>query len=154
MENSSKALLIAGAILVAILIISICIYTFGNASDSVQSSINSFSTHEIEAFNNQFLMYNKTLDGTEVKKLIEKLVINSSTYENILDKIPSFIIDNQINANSDKVENAMRPTNSQDISEYTSKLNSIKNKIESNHKYTIEMINDATGFIGEIKLIY
>ena len=39
MENSSKALLIAGAILLAILLIGVGMYTYNNASSTVTASV-------------------------------------------------------------------------------------------------------------------
>lgn len=64
MENSSKALLIAGAILLAILLIGVGMYTYNSTSTSVTASTDSMSTHETDAFNNQFTMY----DGEKKRK--------------------------------------------------------------------------------------
>ena len=55
MENASKALIIAGAILLAILLISLGIYIFSQAQNVVNDS--GFSKAEIQTFNNQFLKY-------------------------------------------------------------------------------------------------
>ena len=61
MENASKALLIAGAILLAILIISLGLMAYQQAKNSVGSS--NLNKQEIEAFNAQWENYigkNKT----------------------------------------------------------------------------------------------
>ncbi|MEE0865899.1 MAG: hypothetical protein U0L98_03780, partial [Clostridia bacterium] len=58
MENASKALIIAGAILLAILIISLGILIFSQAQDTV-GSVN-MSEQEMMAFNNKFTAYEGT----------------------------------------------------------------------------------------------
>lgn len=55
MENASKALIIAGAILLAILLITLGIFVFTQAQDTL-GSIN-LSEQEVLAFNNKFLAY-------------------------------------------------------------------------------------------------
>lgn len=52
MENASKALLIAGAILLAILLISLGIMIFSQGQDTVNNS--GMSQAAITAFNNKF----------------------------------------------------------------------------------------------------
>ena len=80
MENASKALIIAGAILLAILLISLGIMIFSQAQDTVNNS--GMSQAEISAFNNQFLKYERDkVKGSEVKALINE-VISSNSDEN------------------------------------------------------------------------
>ena len=69
MENASKALIIAGAILLAILLISLGIMIFNQAQDTVDNS--GMSQAEITAFNNKFLKYegNQTLSDAEKVKV-------------------------------------------------------------------------------------
>ena len=55
MENASKALIIAGAILLAILLISLGIMIFNQAQDTVNNS--GMSQAQIQTFNNKFLKY-------------------------------------------------------------------------------------------------
>ena len=86
--------------------------------------------------------------------LIGTLISNSSTYKDDLNKVPSFVIDNKINLKDSNVENATRPEDSKHVDEYVAQLSTIRNNIEQNHKYTIELSYDSTGLIGEIKLIY
>ena len=71
MENASKALIIAGAILLAILIISLGILIFSQAQVDEQ---------EIMAFNNKFVNYignNKT--GSEVNALAQAVLSNNQS---------------------------------------------------------------------------
>ena len=76
MENATKALLIAAAVLIAILIISLGIVIYNQASETV-SSVN-MSGQEIQAFNDQFLKYDGTgKRGTEVNALLKTALNNN-----------------------------------------------------------------------------
>lgn len=80
MENASKALIIAGAILLSILIISLGIMVYNNAKNTVGSA--TLSKQEIETFNSQWQAYsgnNKT--ASEVKTMVQA-VIASNAAEN------------------------------------------------------------------------
>ena len=79
MENASKALLIAGAILLCILIIAIGMFIYNSAQSTITDSMTSLSTQEIDAFNNQFTSYEGKQTGTQVKAMISKLISNQST---------------------------------------------------------------------------
>ena len=72
MENASKALIIAGAILLAILLISLGIMIFNQAQDTVDNS--GMSQAEITAFNNKFLKYEGTQKGSVAKSLINEVL--------------------------------------------------------------------------------
>ena len=89
MENASKALIIAGAILLSILIIAIGIYIFNGANSTVVNSMQSMTTSEIEAFNNQFLSYDGKQSGSNVKALIGRLIANANTYKEEYGKVPT-----------------------------------------------------------------
>lgn len=77
MENASKALIIAGAILLAILLISLGIMIFGQAQDTVSNS--GMNDAAKTSFNSRLLKYEGTnKKGSEVKALINEInVINS-----------------------------------------------------------------------------
>ncbi len=78
MENASKALIIAGAILLAILLISLGIMIFNQAQDTVSNS--GMSEAELTAFNNKFLKYEGEMKGTMVKAMIQEA--NATNSEN------------------------------------------------------------------------
>ena len=72
MENASKALIIAGAILLAILLISLGIMIFNQAQDTVNNS--GMTQAEITAFNNKFLKYEGEQKASVVKSLINEAI--------------------------------------------------------------------------------
>ena len=78
MENASKALIIAGAILLAILIISLGILIFSQAQDTV-GSVN-MSEQEVMAFNSKFTSYRgRNKRGAEVNALIQAVRANNQS---------------------------------------------------------------------------
>lgn len=82
MENASKALIIAGAILISILLISVGILIM-NSTDGMQDSMqSSMSQQEIEAFNSPFLTYESTSQtATNVKALLGKIAASNTTHD-------------------------------------------------------------------------
>ena len=80
MENASKALIIAGAILLSILIISLGIMIFGQASEVIDQ--NAMSDLEITQFNTKFTQYTgDKVRGAQVNSLINVIVQNNVTQD-------------------------------------------------------------------------
>lgn len=75
MENASKALIMAGAILIAIIIISISIIAFRNFSNTAQR-MTDMSEEEIKAFNAKITPYLGKQSGTQVNVLIQYVISN------------------------------------------------------------------------------
>ncbi len=76
MENATKALLIAAAVLVAILIISLGLAVYNKASNATDSA--DLSSAEIQAQNEKFIKYEGSHKrGSEVNALLET-VLNSN----------------------------------------------------------------------------
>ena len=102
MENASKALIIAGAILLAILLISLGIMIFTQAQDTVTNS--GMSEAELQSFNSKFLKYEGNMKGTMVKSLIQEVSSNNGNENNAERKVTlnskEFPATNSINNNS------------------------------------------------------
>ena len=78
MENASKALLIAGAILLVILIISLGLVVYNQAKDSVGSA--NLDQQEIEAFNSKFTSYEgNSVSGSQVNRLIQTVISSNQS---------------------------------------------------------------------------
>lgn len=76
MENASKALIIAGAILLAILIISLGIFIFSQASEITKNS--GISDVEVLQFNEKFTSHEgSNVRGSEVNSLLSTIVQNN-----------------------------------------------------------------------------
>ena len=80
MENASKALIIAGAILLAILIISLGIMIYNQASGVVNN--NAMSEVDITSFNQKFTQYEgDNIRGAQVNSLLDQIRSNNVTYQ-------------------------------------------------------------------------
>lgn len=76
MENASKALIIAGAILLSILIITLGIFIYQQASGVVKN--NSMNQFEIQTFNEKFTQSEGTnVRGPEVNTLLNRIIQNN-----------------------------------------------------------------------------
>ena len=68
MENASKALIIAGAILLSILIIGLGMYIYQQANSATQGT--NLDPTKAQAYNGEFLQYEGVRTGTDVKALV------------------------------------------------------------------------------------
>ena len=90
MENASKALIIAGAILLSILLISLGIMIFNQAQDPTKNS--GMSQAQVSAFNNKFSKYEgKKISGSEVRGLLQEIIASNGDEDNI-NAVPKRII--------------------------------------------------------------
>ena len=76
MENASKALIIAGAILISILLISVGIIIMNAINNPVQQGKNSADSQAIEMFNAKFTSYAGKQKGSVLKGLTS--IVNAS----------------------------------------------------------------------------
>ena len=79
MENASKAILIAGAVLLAIAIIGVGMGIFITARDSIEDMDNQIGTLAVTAHNNKFSLYEGTVSGSQVLECIQKAMSNNSS---------------------------------------------------------------------------
>ncbi|MBP3800701.1 MAG: hypothetical protein J6I85_01520 [Clostridia bacterium] len=77
MENASKALIIAGAILIAIVLITLGVVILQQGDKTTGTGETALNSREIESFNSQFQKYEgESVSGTNVRALIN--AVNSS----------------------------------------------------------------------------
>lgn len=79
MENASKALIIAGAILLSILIIGLGMSVYNSASSQLGSA--KLDAQELSAHNSQFLAYEGKQKGAQVNALVTAIKTNNSQYD-------------------------------------------------------------------------
>ncbi len=128
MENASKALIIAGAILLAILLISLGIMIFNQAQDTVSGS--GMDQAAVSTFNNQLLKYEGNIKGTMVKSMIQEvLAINAEAANN--DNIKVTV---KLGADSTAVEKPATST------------------IINNNTYAVKMVYGANNRISSIEV--
>lgn len=71
MENASKALIIAGAILLSILIIGLGMFIYEQAAGAMGNA--NLDPQKIQAYNDPFEQYGQTQSGTNVRALCSKI---------------------------------------------------------------------------------
>lgn len=92
MENTSKALLMAGGILIALLILGALVLLMTNLQTYQNANNDMTKNSQIAEFNNQFEPYNKNnLTLMELKSVYNKIESNNAQH-------PEYTIDHNINA--------------------------------------------------------
>lgn len=135
MENASKALIMAGAVLIAITLVSIGVLVFTRFSGSVKNNT-SLSQQEIQSFNNKLTPYLGTnISGSQVNALIQTAV--SINYK-------------EIQRNGDKGNKITITGNGINYVSVTG-TNVTSRKVETGEYYNvIGSYNDTTGLIDSI----
>lgn len=73
MENASKALTIAGGVLIAVMLAVLVYYVFTQWGESQKMKQEDVDTVKIEEFNKSYLSYEKVLYGSELLGLVNKM---------------------------------------------------------------------------------
>ncbi len=82
MENATKAILIAGGILIAIITISIFYSVFSSTSQIVGDTSKNTHQEELKDFNTKFEAYNKKIMyGTDIISVLNKAIDNNRNYD-------------------------------------------------------------------------
>lgn len=117
MENASKALIIAGAILISILLIGVGMLVFTGSKGGIDEAISQMSDTEKQMFNNKFVSYEgpKT-KGASVKTLIGNIINSNNTNQDIDGKIVSI-------AGDKKIEASAKALNADEMSKFKSEIN-------------------------------
>ncbi len=83
MENASKALLIAGGVLLTLLVVSLLIFAWGKYSDFYNNQDELSEISDIRAFNSQFTAFEKRdVHGYELISLCNKIADYNMRYSN------------------------------------------------------------------------
>ena len=137
MENASKALLIAGAILIAILLIGIAMMVFGNINGITGMAGQQVDALEIQGFNRQFKQYEgENVSGSNEKKLINNINASNATYANDASK--------QIGAGSGS---------GNVVTESGTTAKVLSANIGTNYRYKVSFGTDASGFINSVTVV-
>ena len=129
MENASKALIIAGAILLSILIIAIGMYIYNSSQGAIDGAGKQISAQELDTFNRQWEMYEGKQTGANVKSLVSKLSANAISVDPDFASIPVVAGDTDI----------ARPTDSDGVQEYVNSCATFKSGIQTRATYTVTL---------------
>lgn len=94
MENASKAVVIAGGILIGIITISILFFMFSNVQKLVSSTSDNYAQEELLEYNKGFEVYNKKIMyGADVLSVINKAIDNNKRYKVTNEKDNEYYVD-------------------------------------------------------------
>ena len=141
MENASKALIIAGAILLSIAIIGVGMFVYNSVSETITGAAD-MSKDEINTYNQTFANYEGVKNGSQVKQLCDQI----RTHNNGTQDDPSLLITlvegTAVDAEGPSAIGATGTT--------TAEINAIRNKILSGRQYTVSLGYDSVGRITQV----
>lgn len=79
MENASKALIIAGAILISIILISIGVMVVNSGTQLTDEAARQMSEQELQAYNRKYTQYIGNQRGSSIRSIIQDVMANNST---------------------------------------------------------------------------
>lgn len=140
MENASKALIIAGAILISILLIGVGMVVFTSAQGGIDEALSSMSEQEKTIFNQKFTAYKgDKIKGTNVKALLTNVMTSNSQNRDIDGKLVEVTGEGK----------TATPTTA-NLQEAT--LDEIRNAINTGATYKVLMINNDAGLVNKITI--
>ena len=142
MENASKALLIAGAVLIVILLIGIGMLIYSKSTGIVDTAASTMNTQEVQMFNSQFTAYEGEQDVSSVKSLIQAIIANNATHEGDTNKVVKIILTNKGGV-SGSTWSGSTPS---EISNY------IIQKLNSGSTYKVTFEYESNGYVDEVNL--
>ena len=147
----NSRLLNVSTIFVAVVAVSVGIFVYNSAQTTITDSMESISSQEVDAYNQLFTSYNGNQTGSSIKGLIGRLIVNATTYENEVEKIPGLVME-KIVEDEFIIQDEVSPLESLDV--YIQKLSEIRNEIDSRHDYYVEITYQENGFIDYIHVSY
>lgn len=139
MENASKALIIAGAILISILLIAVGMMVMNGANGGIDQAIASMSQNEKEMFNRPFTQYEgEKVSGSNVRALIGNIISNNSTNQEIEGKLVSITGDSSFTAS----EGALQ----------TNEMSAYRAKINTGATYSVILSYSDAGLVNSVEI--
>ena len=136
MENATKALLIAAAVLVAILIITLGLVVYNMASETIDSA-GDLSEYQIQQFNEKFTKYEgENKSGSEVNAMLKAVFNHNQAQEDNSTKVSV--------GNKDYVT---------EIDKISKDMKTAPSKISTGYRYNVQCIyDDKSKLITHIKV--
>ena len=149
MENASKALIIAGAILLSILIIAIGMYIYNSSQNTINEAGSQISAQEVQSFNQTWEMYEGVQSGANVRSLISKMASNAKANENEETRLPDLMCQATSNKNNITVISSIG--NKININGF----NNARTAIQARHNYKVTLdLDPKTALVSKINIYY
>ncbi len=155
MENASKALIIAGAILLSILIIALGVYIFNIAKGSMDTK--QVDTLARNSFNSQFEQYDGRCIGSSVRDLIGNMISAVADNKDSDDKLPDITYIDAENKGPKSARevgsNGVIVSNVENTN--ITAMNKLKSAISSTHYYYVKVRNNPeTSLVDMVYICY
>lgn len=131
MENASKALIIAGAILLAILLISLGIMVYNQAKGTINDA--DLTAEAVQTFNTKFTTYGGDQSGTKLNSLLDAVTASNGTSSHEIKVTVKQGATTKVNASAD---GSLFPT------------------FERTDKGTVTFTYDGDGYVNLITITY
>ncbi len=146
MENASKALIIAGSILLAVLIIAMGVTIFNKARGA--ASTENLDAAEINMFNQKFDKYitgnsGSGIMGSQVKTLLSSAISNANTNQDEPSKLPAIELVGGTTISGGQAAET-------DLQNYINAISSMRNDIISKSNYKVVADYGTSGLITKI----
>ena len=148
MENATKALLIAAAVLIAIILISLGVTIVSSAQDQINQSSTALDSAEIESFNSKFRNYEgAAVSGTKVRTLARTVIQNNQGQDDDSRKVVIRLVDD-----ASDLSKLSAASGTAVIDKDTEEVPTSGNgAIETGSRYVVKCQSDKSGLI---KVIY
>ena len=160
MENASKALLIAGAILIVILLIAVGMLVYSQSRGVIDTGVAQMSSAEIQMFNAQFTGYEGVQNKTAMKNLIQTVINNNTKYKEDESRwVYSWMITESVGSNGNKGYSGTGASIKSKHTTYKSLIKDLQDIInyidnsKGNKKFHVYIEYGETGLVNNIKII-
>lgn len=152
MENASKALIIAGAILLSILIIALGIFIYNQARGAINT--NTLDAQTISAFNSPIEEYEGSSLGSNLRSLISTLISQAGTYAGSADYLPTAELVDSVTGVDNPITATGGDEAAEDNTDYLESLTNIRSALVNSHYYTVTIAYGDSGLISDINIYY
>lgn len=142
MENASKALIIAGAILLSIAIIGIGMYVYNNAATAMEGT--DMTDQQVDTYNQTFTNYSGVQRGANVKTLCDRVASHNRTAQDDSEKVQIVYGGNTADVAASDIDTSKTTTEA---------INNVKNaQVKSGVTYDITFGFDPSS--GRVTTVY
>ncbi len=157
MENASKALIIAGAILISILLIAISMYVYQSAQGTVTQAGAQMTAQEKDMYNSKINSYvGNSKAGIDVKSLIDAVI--SSNNANMEDSGKFIAIETSGFTNTTTPANTLigeagcATNNATYVNTQSQSMQTLKSCVNTGKRYNITVETSSTGLIIKVTI--
>lgn len=155
MENASQALIIAGAILLAILIVALGVTVFNNARGGIDEGAKKLNQQQIKAQNQLIENYtNRRIKGIELKELLADIRVAVQSSDAPAANSVGISFDDQKQPNLNGGAPVEKITKDDQKDDFLKKIGDLRNAVKVNEYYKVTEgeVDNGTGLIKSVVL--